>query len=65
VCDVYDALCTRRPYRDAWPAAKAASYLTERAAVEFDPNLVSALTRMLDQANVQLGIAGEERPSSV
>jgi putative nucleotidyltransferase with HDIG domain len=60
VCDVYDALCTRRPYRDAWPSAKAVAYLTERAGLEFDPELVSALTRMLEQANVQLGFVRKD-----
>ena len=31
VCDVYDALSTKRPYRDAWPAEKTMAYLEERA----------------------------------
>ena len=47
VCDVYDALCTRRPYRDAWTSDAATSYLETRAGVEFDPELVLAFTRML------------------
>jgi putative two-component system response regulator len=62
VCDVYDALCTKRPYRDAWSSAKAMAYLNERAGVEFDPELVSAITRMLDAANVQLGVVPHEQP---
>jgi putative nucleotidyltransferase with HDIG domain len=60
VCDVYDALCTRRPYRDAWPSAKAAAYLEERAGLEFDPDLVAAITRMLREANVQLGVLTDD-----
>lgn len=47
VCDVYDALCTRRPYRDAWTSDAATNYLETRAGVEFDPELVLAFTRML------------------
>ena len=31
VCDVYDALRTRRPYRDAWPAEKVLAYMEERS----------------------------------
>ena len=31
VCDIYDALCTNRPYRDAWDPEKALSYLESRA----------------------------------
>jgi len=42
VCDVFDALSTRRPYRDAWPAEKTLAYLDERAGSEFDPSLVRA-----------------------
>jgi putative two-component system response regulator len=51
VCDVYDALCTRRPYRDAWSSEKAEAYLEERAGVEFDPDLVAAFLRMLRKAD--------------
>jgi putative nucleotidyltransferase with HDIG domain len=47
VCDVYDALRTRRPYREAWSSAQAEAYLEERAGVEFDPALVAAFLKML------------------
>jgi putative nucleotidyltransferase with HDIG domain len=47
VCDVYDALRTRRPYRDAWSSADAEAYLTERSGIEFDPDLVAAFVTML------------------
>jgi HD-GYP domain-containing protein (c-di-GMP phosphodiesterase class II) len=47
VCDVYDALCTDRPYRPAWTSERALGYLGERSVTEFDPDLVDALTRMI------------------
>jgi putative nucleotidyltransferase with HDIG domain len=47
VCDVYDALRTRRPYRDAWESEKALSYIEERAGTEFDPALASAFASMV------------------
>jgi HD-GYP domain-containing protein (c-di-GMP phosphodiesterase class II) len=47
VCDVYDALCTDRPYRPAWTSDRALGYLAERSALEFDPELVDAFTRMI------------------
>jgi putative nucleotidyltransferase with HDIG domain len=59
VCDVYDALCTRRPYRDAWPPDKAAAYLEERAGVEFDPDLVAAFLRLIHQSDVELRLVDD------
>lgn len=55
VCDVYDALSTRRPYREAWPQEKTLAYLDERAGTEFDPFLVAAFTRLMrtGEARVQ------------
>lgn len=47
VCDVYDALCTDRPYRAAWTSERAVSYLGERSGMEFDPELVDAFSRMI------------------
>lgn len=49
ICDVYDALRTRRPYRDAWPAEKVMSYIAERAGIEFDPRLASSFQQMMQQ----------------
>jgi putative nucleotidyltransferase with HDIG domain len=49
VCDVYDALCTDRPYRPAWESSRAVSYLGERAGHEFDPEIVQTFTAMLRQ----------------
>ena len=46
VIDVYDALCSDRPYRDAWPREKAIDYLNENAGVLFDPDVVAAFLRM-------------------
>jgi putative nucleotidyltransferase with HDIG domain len=47
VCDVYDALCTDRPYRSAWTSEKAVAYLKEKAGTEFDPEIVTAFTTMI------------------
>jgi putative nucleotidyltransferase with HDIG domain len=54
VCDVYDALRTRRPYRDAWESEKVTAYLIERAGTEFDPDLVNAFTQMLQHGETQV-----------
>ena len=49
VCDVYDALRTRRPYRDAWSSSEALSYIQGRAGSEFDPPMVAAFVEMMRQ----------------
>jgi len=63
VCDVYDALRTKRPYRDAWPSEKAVAYLEERAGLEFDPDLVAAFVRMLRQGEAQIRVLGDDMPA--
>ena len=54
VCDVYDALCTHRPYRDAWTSDAAMTYLAERSGVEFDRELVAAFIKLLSQSTRQV-----------
>ena len=49
VCDVYDALRTSRPYRDAWPSDKILAYIEERSGVEFDGQIAHAFTRMISE----------------
>jgi len=56
VCDVYDALSTNRPYREAWPSEKTMSYLEERAGTEFDPDLVVAFIRTLREGEAQVRV---------
>ena len=60
VCDVYDALRTKRPYRDAWESDKVLAYLTERAGIEFDPDLVGAFVRMLRQGEARVAVLHDE-----
>lgn len=47
VADVYDALVTRRPYREALPAEGAIAYLVEGRGKAFDSAVVGALLREL------------------
>jgi len=61
VCDVYDALRTRRPYRDAWSFEKTLGYLDERKGLEFDPDLCAAFVRMMRQWEPHVAVIGEER----
>ncbi len=40
VVDCFDALTSRRPYKDPWPAQDAFVYLRENAGSQFDPDIV-------------------------
>ena len=61
VCDVYDALRTNRPYRDAWPQERALVYLQGRAGTEFDPELAGGFVRMMRQWEPQIAVLHDER----
>jgi putative nucleotidyltransferase with HDIG domain len=64
VCDVYDALCTKRPYRDAWSSDKAVSYLESLVGQEFDPDIVATFVRMLREGEAQVKVLTEETTSA-
>ena len=49
VCDVYDALRTHRPYREAWSSEAVLAYIGDRAGTEFDPDVSHAFLRMMRQ----------------
>jgi len=40
VVDVWDALCSERTYRQAWPEEKAREYIRQQAGIHFDPKIV-------------------------
>lgn len=47
ICDVYDALRTNRPYRQAWESERTVAYIEGRAGVEFDPAIARSFTAMM------------------
>lgn len=47
VADVFDALTSRRPYKEAWSVERALKVLGEEAGGHFDPEVVAALERAL------------------
>lgn len=40
LCDVFDALSSKRPYKDAWPLNEAKKVIIEQKGVHFDPYVV-------------------------
>lgn len=49
VCDIYDALRTRRPFRPPWPHERAMEFLRERAGEYLDPEYAEAFLAMIRQ----------------
>ena len=43
VCDVYDSLITKRPYKEPWTKKQALDYLKEKSGTLFDPVYVEIL----------------------
>jgi putative two-component system response regulator len=49
LADVFDALTTRRPYKEAWSIEDSMLYIREMSGVQFDPGLVPAMERALPE----------------
>ncbi|KUJ72781.1 HD domain-containing phosphohydrolase [Thiomicrospira sp. WB1] len=47
IADVYDALTSARPYKEAWPSDKAVALIEREKGAHFDPQLVDAFLAVL------------------
>ncbi len=45
IADVYDALVSQRPYKQAYPHEKAVKIITDKSGIYFDPVIVSAFIK--------------------
>lgn len=51
VVDVWDALVSSRPYREAWSKEKARDYMQEQSGIHFDPQITAIfLNKVINQA---------------
>jgi len=57
VVDVWDALKSDRPYREAWPEERVLDHLEAHKGVHFDPKVVDEFIRMIQNEGVDGGIA--------
>lgn len=48
ICDVFDALTSVRPYKEAWPNEKAFSFIEEAGGTQFDPHLTKLFMSIRD-----------------
>ena len=46
ICDVYDALGSKRPYKEAWPVARVLEEIAQGSGSHFDPALVKAFLEL-------------------
>ena len=51
VVDVWDALTSDRPYRDAWSFEKAQEYIGLNSGYLFDPHVVDVFLKMMEEEN--------------
>ncbi|MDP2158043.1 MAG: HD-GYP domain-containing protein [Nitrospirota bacterium] len=49
VVDVYDALLSKRPYREPWPEAMVRSHIRDLSGVHFDPEVVRHFLTLLGE----------------
>jgi HD-GYP domain-containing protein (c-di-GMP phosphodiesterase class II) len=48
IVDVWDALCSDRPYREAWSHSQALEYIQGQAGKHFDPRLVTEFMGLIE-----------------
>ena len=62
VADVFDALCSERPYKAAFPITECFRIIEERSGSQFDPAVVEAFMRSKNAiVNVQIELADTEQ----
>lgn len=49
IADVFDALTSARPYKEAWTIEKAVEHIDEQRGKQFDPELVELFHRSFDE----------------
>jgi len=54
VVDVWDALSSDRPYREAWPQEKVIEYIQEQAGKQFDPQVVDVFFGFLETRQLEM-----------
>jgi putative two-component system response regulator len=49
ICDVFDALCSERPYKKPWDPADALRLIEEQAGNDFDPHLAKLFIQISEE----------------
>jgi putative nucleotidyltransferase with HDIG domain len=48
IADVWDALCSDRPYSKSWPRDKAAAYIIQQSGKHFDPEVARVFISLVE-----------------
>ncbi|UUZ81210.1 HD-GYP domain-containing protein [Paenibacillus sp. P26] len=59
IADVYDALTSRRSYREPWPHERALQVIVEGSGTHFDPECVAAFVRLCNRGELVIPQAME------
>lgn len=51
ICDVFDALTSARPYKEAWPVPEAVELINQQSGSHFDPELIPLFNQILPSVN--------------
>ena len=62
VCDVYDALRTKRPYRDAWDSDRVLKHIEDGAGPDFDQESATAFCAMMRQWERRVAVVDDMEP---
>ena len=65
VCDVYDALRTNRPYREAWEAEKVMAHIEKGVGHDFDPDVVHSFMGMIKQWERRVAVVDDKEAIKV
>jgi putative two-component system response regulator len=57
VADVFDALTQKRPYKAAWSISDAVTEMERQRGKQFDPTLVDAFLRVIEQREPQMPVS--------
>ena len=55
VVDVFDALLSKRPYKEPWPLKETMEYIKGKSGTQFDPHVVEALSRLVGDQRLPHG----------
>jgi HD-GYP domain-containing protein (c-di-GMP phosphodiesterase class II) len=62
IADVFDALTSKRPYKEPFSYEKAMSIMQEARSTHFDPELLDAFTKIARVLFDDLAVSDDERP---